>query len=187
MLTLLAFIGFSTQVTAHGGATGVVKERMDQMSDMKKSIKIMAAMFRGKTPYQVQEVRSQALKIKAHSAVTLTDLFPEGSLTDSSEAKAEIWNEWDKFKALAEDLENISQALSEVADIRDSESALSNSTPSKSTNGVAMMGAAMMNPEMMSSEMSAVAIEPTKKSADGYFSQLIDTCAACHSTFRKEK
>ena len=57
-----------TALEAHKGATGVVKERMDQMGEIAKSMKAMGAMFKGATPYDAEAVRgkgsSQSLAAK---------------------------------------------------------------------------------------------------------------------------
>lgn len=163
IIALSVFGGLSvSNAVAHGGATGIVKQRMDQMVDMKHAMKAMTAMFRGKTTYQPEEIRRHAGKINQHSATAMTELFPHGSLPDASEAKAEIWEQWDKFSSLAEQLQDISQKLIDNAEIRQTEAASLSMTMS-------MSGA------------------PAAENADMLFEQLTDTCAACHQSFRAKK
>ncbi len=167
ILTALAIgITVATPVSAHQGATGIVKERMDQMDIMKKSMKSMAAMFKGKTAYDADAVRKHSQTIAKHSDTTLTKLFPEGSLQHASEAKPVIWQKWDKFEFLSSELKRISEALESTADIRESDN--SNATMSMSMD-------------------TAMADTGSGDSADSLFRELADTCSSCHTTFRKKK
>ena len=81
-------IGLASIVAAyaHGGATGIVKERMEAMGTM------------------------------SDVGEALTGLFPEGSGGEPSEAKAEVWSNWDEFSALAAQLETLSEGLGLAAD-----------------------------------------------------------------------
>lgn len=83
----LAASGLSTLVFAHSGATGIVKERMDSMSAMGKTVKGLAAMMRGDVDYDANAVRNGAATIRSHAGNALTRLFPKGSLGHKSEAK----------------------------------------------------------------------------------------------------
>ena len=89
---------------AHSGAKGVVKERMMGMGVMGEAVKTLAPMMQGQTPYDPAAVRTAAGQISAHAGDTLTGLFPEGSTEKPSEAKASIWKNWDRFVALAAEL-----------------------------------------------------------------------------------
>jgi cytochrome c556 len=42
-------------------------------------------------------------------------LFPEGSLTDKSKAKPEVWQKWPEFQAAAKNLETQSEKLRDAA------------------------------------------------------------------------
>ena len=165
--TVLA-TGMVTSVSAHQGATGIVKERMDQMDIMKKSMKSMAAMFKGKTAYDANAVRKHSQVIAKHSAASLTKLFPEGSLQHASKAKQEIWQKWDKFKFLSTELKRISLALETSADVREADS-------NEASMSMSMDTTTMSDPSS------------TEGSADSLFRQLADTCSSCHTSFRKKK
>lgn len=102
------------QVTAHGEATGVVKERMDFMSGFGDNMKPMGAMFKGEADYDLEAVKEHAAFI-ADNAPKLTEFFPEGSIQDSSEALPVIWEQWDDFQAKATALAENSAALVETA------------------------------------------------------------------------
>lgn len=104
-----------TGAWAHGGATGIVKERMDAMVLISEDTKLIGQMLRGRTSYDPAVIAKAAERITAHSGAALTRLFPEGSLEGVSEASPAIWNDWTRFAALADQLEGASQTLSETA------------------------------------------------------------------------
>lgn len=85
---------------AHKGATGVVKERMDLMSSLGKTMKSLNAMARGKTDYDHVAVKGAAEQILLQSK-QMQSMFPEGSNQMPSVAKPEIWTRPGEFKALA--------------------------------------------------------------------------------------
>ena len=88
-----------TGVMAHGGATGIVKDRMDAMSGMAKAMKQMAVVVRGKQEFSPQPFIDGGTVISKHSAMIL-EMFPEGSIKGSSEALPLIWRQWDEFSAI---------------------------------------------------------------------------------------
>jgi cytochrome c556 len=51
----------------------------------------------------------------AMNAMHIPSLFPQGSLTDKSKAKPEIWQKWDEFEKAAKNLQTRSVALREAA------------------------------------------------------------------------
>ncbi len=178
-------------VMAHGGATGIVKERMDAMGDMKDSMKEVSDMFKGKAPYDANKVRTAAEVIKGHSGNALTKLFPEGSLQHPTEAKAVIWDEWDRFSKLADHLETLSEGLANAAENKD--------TPTEQKgmmgNSEMMMGGGNMmgsdhmmgNSSMMGGHMVHTAEEYGKMPVEMVFKMVTDNCSSCHTRFRKEK
>ena len=106
------------KVDAHEGATGVVKERMQLMKSMKKSVYLLNRMFRGKRKYRTSSVRSLAAEIGAH-AEKIPAMFPEGSNKKPSEATAQIWVDWQGFEKSAVQLAEFAKALDEAADDKD--------------------------------------------------------------------
>ena len=69
----------TTVALAHSGATGIVKERMDAMSEMGKTIKELATMMRGEKAYDTNIVRTGAALIGKHSGDAMTGLLPFGN------------------------------------------------------------------------------------------------------------
>jgi cytochrome c556 len=51
----------------------------------------------------------------AMTARQIPALFPEGSLTDKSKAKPEVWQKWPEFQAAAKNLEAQSEKLRDAA------------------------------------------------------------------------
>ena len=177
IITLIMCVSIATAgaVWAHGGATGIVKERMEGMGVMAKSVKALASMMRGKTTYDADEVRRFAGQVKAHAGTSLTKLFPQNSTMKPSVAKPEIWSNWTSFEALALQLALLAEGLELAAD-----------------NGLNAAGADANDPMFTiagmkggSPMMSAdhLALMPPKN----LFKMMAQTCSACHSQFRLEK
>jgi cytochrome c556 len=99
---------------AHGGATGIVKERMDLMSAIGKKMKMVASMVKGETEFDGSEISKAAAQMSEHAG-KINKLFPEGSLQMHSEALPTIWTNWDRFTQLSDDLVVEAKKLSEVA------------------------------------------------------------------------
>lgn len=99
----------------HESATGVVKERMELMKANGKAMKALAAMVKGQSPYNADQVRSLAKDLQTDST-QIPKLFPEGSLQPSSEALPTIWQNWTKFEDLAKRMGAASVTVAEAAD-----------------------------------------------------------------------
>jgi cytochrome c556 len=95
---------------AHEGATGVVKERMDLMDTQKDAMKVIGAMAKGQVPFDAAKAAAAAQEIET-TAAKIPELFPEGTSGGHSEAKPEVWTQWDKFTGDAEGLEGAASDL----------------------------------------------------------------------------
>jgi cytochrome c556 len=95
---------FAASAPAHDGATGVIKQRMDNMSAMGKAMKAIATMVKDESQYDTEAFRTALNTISTHSGDNLTRLFPSGSIGDPSEAKQDIWEKWETFEALSAEL-----------------------------------------------------------------------------------
>lgn len=122
IMTGLALASAATTGTgwAHGGATGVVKERMESMKSMGDAMKGLAAMVKGQAELDDKALADYAAAIKT-GAARIPDLFPKGTNAAPSEALPKIWVEWDKFKDMAEQLEKDADLLAN-ADATDARS-----------------------------------------------------------------
>ncbi|MEP2706368.1 MAG: cytochrome c [Roseibium sp.] len=171
---------------AHGGATGIVKDRMDAMSSMAKVMKSLTAVMRGDVAYDAEAVRGGANVIKSHAGESMTHLFPEGSGGGASEAKPEIWSDWQEFASLSDQLKVFASALGEAADKGLEQSGAGVGKPGLGTmmGQGGMMGSAPMmgnTSDMAGSGMLA------KMPVQGLFNRVAQTCSACHTKFRIEK
>lgn len=181
---------------AHGGATGIVKERMEAMESMGDAVKRLAAMMRGETGYDAAAVKEEAETIRQHAGQAITSLFPEGSGGEPSEAKPGIWSDWDAFTALAMQLESFAGGLEAAADngLMHGGDGPGAGNMTGQQNGMMGSGSGMMGAGsgMMGSGMTGGAGIPDADAlaampADGVFVMMTQTCSACHTKFRIEE
>ena len=93
-ITLASVLSVATfAVYAHSGATGVVKERMDNFKQAKKSMRAIKQSI--KVP-DFQTITLESEKLVKWGDVML-NYFPEGSNQKPSEAMPLIWQEWNRF------------------------------------------------------------------------------------------
>lgn len=185
MTAAVLIAGIAATAYAHGGATGIVKERMDAMAAMGKAVKTVAPMMRGETAYDAETVRDAARLFQQHAGESMTNLFPEGTGGMPSEAKDEVWTDWERFAALASQLEEYSEGLERAAD-----NGLGGMGGNTSMDGASMMGGGSMmggDTTMMggSTMMDAAAI--AEMPADAAFTMTTQVCSACHERFRAEE
>lgn len=175
----------ATGAVAHGGATGIVKERMDAMGEMGKVMKTLSSMMRGATEYDAAVVRSGARKIRSHAGDTLVKLFPEGSNPAPSEARDAIWSNWDEFNELAGQLAMLAEGLEGAA----GNGRMHEGSGAAEADTMHMMGAGGMMgmADMMGAETGLDGVDFSEMPADGVFNMVAQTCSACHTKFREEK
>lgn len=116
LLSITLGVFFSAVVLAHGDATGVVKERMDAMSDMGDKSKLVADMYKGKTNFDASAVVAAADAFVEHSA-GMSDLFPDSKASRSgsdTEALPVIWENRDEFTKKVTQFATSSKVLQEV-------------------------------------------------------------------------
>ncbi|MBG6176439.1 cytochrome c556 [Labrenzia sp. EL_208] len=101
---------------AHGGATGIVKERMDAMTEISRNVKLVGQMLKGNAAYDGVEIARAGQAIATHAGDAMIKLFPEGSLKAPSEASPSIWNEWTQFSGYADSLQTSAQSLKGLAE-----------------------------------------------------------------------
>ncbi len=106
---------FSAQAMAGDNPKEIVRYRHTVMSGIGRNMKAMATIVKGKVSF-VGHVRHEAAAINELSQIVL-DLFPPETAPGKVEtdAKAEIWKNWDDFKAKAEALKTESAKLVEVS------------------------------------------------------------------------
>lgn len=93
-----------------------VKYRKAVMTVVGANFKPMSAMVKGEIPYEPAVFARHAKDLAAISSVDILRGFPEDSEGKGSDAKPEIWLDWDDFKAKMDDMVRESSALAQVAD-----------------------------------------------------------------------
>ncbi len=110
---ILAALLCAGPVAAHDGAMGTVKERMDGMLAIGKAMKALAA-FSKETELDLEAIAAQSEIILEHSGQSLLDRFPAGDIGAHSEASPAIWSNWEKFEALAFEMEAFGTNLTTI-------------------------------------------------------------------------
>ena len=113
-ITLVGALAISGLATAHGSATGVVKDRMDVMTAIAANMKSVGGMVSGKTSLDRSAI-SQAMGEIAENAKRLAHMFPEGTGEAPSEAAPTVWSDREGFQALLDELEKSTRSMSELA------------------------------------------------------------------------
>jgi cytochrome c556 len=108
---------------AHSGATGVVMERMELMKSIQDHMKIVGEMILGKREFDAESVKTAGQTIAGH-AEEIPHKFPEGSIEGPSEATHTIWEEWDTFVKLTEELKVTALAMADAAETAVDETAI---------------------------------------------------------------
>lgn len=175
LVYMTALIGAPLAI-AHGGATGIVKERMDLMDDLKGAMKGLSAMFKGERPYDADAVRTAAVLIRDNSGEVITSLFPKEGAKGHTEAKPEIWQQWSRFEEMALRQQMISQGLIDAANNKES-----------AAESDSMMAASMMGSSAMMGQRTAPTDDYASMPAADVFKALADNCSSCHTRFRVKK
>jgi len=126
---VVSLLACSTAAWSHTGATGVVKERMDQFKESKASIKVLKKALKAQ---DFAVITKEATAINRW-AKQLTKAFPIGSNPHPSEALDSIWQEFDQFEHKAKAQINASENLRKAGmsqDIKDARAAFEQLTKS---------------------------------------------------------
>lgn len=115
MVVCIASVPFAL---AHDGATGVVKERMELMSMLGKTMKSLKAIIRNTDPIDPATLSRSAEAIRGHSG-QMAGLFPAGSYDKPSEASPVIDDRRQEFDALFLELGDSAKRLAALAETPD--------------------------------------------------------------------
>lgn len=115
-LCAIAALGLSLSSSpaalAHKGAMGIVKERMDKFEASEKATKrIKQALSRGDTAVVMAEA-----EFLVSWASEMDSYFPENSNQSPSEAKDEIWLQWDSFLGAIQSFDNAARTLIDASE-----------------------------------------------------------------------
>ena len=107
-MTLVSVVLLGIQgAQAHEGATGVVKDRMDRFKASKESVKqLKKSLKTGDWSVIQQEARDLQ-----QWASEMSSFFPEGSNGKPSEAKDNIWSDWEGFLLTVESYQESTEKL----------------------------------------------------------------------------
>ncbi len=92
-----------------------VDYRQSAMTLIGANFKPMGAMVKGELAYDPAVFARHAKDLGAVASIDILRGFPEDSEGDNSDAKAEIWLEWEDFKSKMSDMQRETAALAKVA------------------------------------------------------------------------
>ncbi len=196
-----AVAAMTAAVFAHGGATGIVGERMMGMMMLSEQIKLLTPALSGGGDATPATLKEAAGMIKMHAGTAMTDLFPEGSTEAPSEARVEIWTRWpeftgyaDRLAALALELEQSTNAAVTPARATlvegDTASLLSEWDTLNFETLMGLPSAQMHDGHQMGIDpvvVGSVAEVPsaTSRPPAQIFADITATCSSCHAAFRR--
>ncbi|MGI9385087.1 MAG: c-type cytochrome [Methyloligellaceae bacterium] len=168
-------------VSAHEGAMGVVKQRMELMKSIAKNMKALSLMMRSQTTYDAAVFKASVQAIKSHAGASITKLFPEGSMGHPSEATAKIWQDWDRFEANAKRLAMYAGALEAMAAAGfPTRNGKIEQPPSRGSGS-------MVDVPPLSDDGFLQAAHVKHVPPHMIFQFMAKTCKSCHETFRVKK
>lgn len=102
--------GSLTAAVAQEAQNPAVKARMEAMRTIGQNNKLIADMVQGKTAFDAAAAEA-AVRVIAQGAKQIPVLFEAEEADPVSEAKPEIWQDWDDFVARSAALENAAQGV----------------------------------------------------------------------------
>lgn len=186
----------------HGGATGIVGERMMGMMMLSEQVKLLAPIAETPTAADLDALRSASEMIAMHAGPAMTELFPEGSVEAPSEARPEIWERWQEFAAHADRLGELGEELGLATDAMAAPRVVtaSASAPAPkpvvsewermdfaSLMGISTTPPALIDPQIVASISPAtdVAAPPAVRPSGEIYADITATCSSCHAAFRR--
>ncbi len=115
-LAILGIVGFAVAQSAPRPGSG------DVVADRQRLMRLNAASLQdilAKTKASSIEAIAVNAETLALNAMHIPALFPQGSLTDKSNAKPEIWQKRAEFEAAAKNLQTMAEKLRDTAKTKD--------------------------------------------------------------------
>lgn len=110
---------FATVVLAHDGVQNpAVKARMDSMGAIAENMKSLSLMLKGNETFDLENARLAVANIADHAGQTPA-LFEAQENDPKSEAKDEIWTNFDDFSAQASNLQTLALQLVDTISTKD--------------------------------------------------------------------
>jgi cytochrome c556 len=104
----------SLQASA-GDTEQAIEYRSGLMEVLGWNMKQMGAMLKGKIPFEQATFARRARDLNAAAHLDLLAGFPEDSVDDDSDAKDEIWLDWENFTAKLDTMRGRSETLARAA------------------------------------------------------------------------
>jgi cytochrome c556 len=120
-IVLAGLVALSMAGTATGQSTAKLWSS-DVVADRQRLMKLNGASWadaQAKLKAGNAEAVAANAETMALTATMIPSLFPEGSLTDKSKAKPEIWQKWSEFEAAAKNLGAQAEKLRDAARSKD--------------------------------------------------------------------
>ena len=122
VFTFCALPLLSTPGYADKAVEQAVEYRQAVMNVIAWNFKHMGAMVKGKTAFDQAAFAAYANELQAATRLNVLSGFPEDSDdSDETDAKAEIWMEWEDFQQKLKDLQQQADTLAKVAAAGDEE------------------------------------------------------------------
>lgn len=175
-------------VLAHGGATGIVAERMAGMMMLGEQTKLINDHFNGTAPVETEALIEAARIIEAHAGQAITEQFPEGSLDAPSEARPEIWSDWESFSAFSLRLEELAAELEAALTAPATPEVIPESAPVDEWEAmdVEVLLGLKTRAEAERERIAALGEpEPQMRAPELIFADISRNCGGCHERFRQ--
>jgi cytochrome c556 len=102
-------------------AEKAVDYRASYMTVLKWNSGPMGQMLKGKAAFDDEAFLRHARDLATAARLDLLGAFPEGSITEDSDAREEIWFDWEDFEQKFADFRTAAAGLGEAADAGDVE------------------------------------------------------------------
>lgn len=197
-----ALLAGAMAASGHGGATGIVGERMMGMMMLSEQVKLLGPIADSPSPSDLKSLRTASEMIAMHAGPAMTNLFPEGSLESPSEARPEIWERWQEFTnyagrlgalgeelGLSADIIAVTRAPERVAREPEVQPALSDWERMDFAwlMGISPTPVTLIDPVVTAAIEGDVSGPPASsvRSVREIYADIAATCAACHAAFRR--
>ena len=111
LIGVLVAVGATAAMAADAD---IIVLRQNLMKTNGQAAKVVVSMLKGEMPFNAEVAAAAAMSI-AHDNEVFPSLFPAGTDTGETKAKAEIWSDPEGFKAASEALVAVARAAAEAA------------------------------------------------------------------------
>ena len=109
-IAIVAMVLSGAAIHAHSVENPVVQKRMDRMKEIKSAIGVLGGMAKGTIAFDVVAATAAQTTLIERSELVATT-FEANETDPKSEALPSIWENWDTFVEMAEDLTFAAEGL----------------------------------------------------------------------------